>query len=397
MTSSAPIPRRRRSRRLLSLLAVLVVVALLATEVGFRIADWRAGRDASFFMPRDFSTGMYMPHPSLGYVLRPGYESTTGIQVHINALGMRGPEAAVVKAPGVFRILCLGGSTTFGSAASRDDATYPAQLQLLLDEAVASGRVIDGRSFEVLNCGVGSWNSGDTLINLELRLLDLQPDAILDYDCVNDLLLIQARDFRSDYSHIRRPPPIHEVTPFERFLLGHVRTYAHLARGTNPEAQFLGLAAWVFVDGWRERLVPSSEWINEAGLSTLARNLTNIVAVSRAHGIVPVLSSFAVRSSAGVGADGLGRVMPRANAVIRDLAVQLDVPIVPAAERLSDQEPLFRDWMHFNDEGERRHAEVVLSYLVQQELFGLTARPPNRKRRRVRPARPDVDALAQRA
>ena len=367
---------------------MLVLTALLATEIGFRIADWRAGRDASFFMPRDFSTGMYMPHPSLGYVLRPGYDSTNGLQVHINALGLRGPEVDAVKAPGVFRILCLGGSTTFGSGASRDAATYPAQLQLMLDEAVAAGRVVDGRTFEVLNCGVGSWNSGDSLINLELRLLDLQPDAILDYDCVNDLLLIQSRDFRSDYSHIRRPPPIHEVTPFERFLLGHVRTYAHLSRGTNPEGQFLGLAHWVFVDGWRDRLVPSGEWINEAGLATLARNLTNIVAVSRAHGAVPVLSTFAVRSSAGVGADGLGRVMPRANEVIRNLAVLIDVPLVPAAEVLQDQEALFRDWMHFNDEGERRHAQVVLTYLVQQELFGLTARPPGRKRRRLAPARP---------
>lgn len=380
MTNSEPAPRRRRPRRLLSLLAALGLVALLATEVGFRVADWRAGRDASFFLPRDFSSGMFMPHPSLGFVLRPGYDSTAGSQIHINALGMRGPEVAAEKPPGVFRILCLGGSTTFGTGASSDAATYPGQLQRLLDEAVAGGRVVEGRSFQVLNAGVGNWNSGDSLINLELRLLDLQPDAILDYEAVNDLLLIQASDFRSDYSHIRRSPPIFQVTPFERFLLGNVRTYAHLARGTDPEGQFGTLSAWVFVEDFRDRLVPSSEWINEAGLSTLTRNLTNLVAVARAHDIVPVLSTFAVRNTAGAGSDGLGPAMQRANELLLGLAGELDVPIVPAAERLEDKPELYNDWMHFNDAGERRHAEVVLAYLVQQRLFGLASRPTAQKR-----------------
>ncbi|HEX5010933.1 MAG TPA: SGNH/GDSL hydrolase family protein [Planctomycetota bacterium] len=380
MTSSTPNPRRRRPRRLLSLLAALALVTLLATEVGFRIADWRAGRDASFFLPRDFSSGMFMPHPSLGFMLRPGYDAAVGNQVHINALGMRGPEVDRVKAPGVFRIVCLGGSTTFGRSASGDAATYPGQLQRLLDEAVTDGRVVEGRTFEVLNAGVGNWNSADSLINLELRLLDLQPDAILDYEAVNDLLLTQSSDFVSDYSNIRRSPPIVKVTPFEHFLLSHVRTYAHLARGTDPEEQFGTLSAWVFVDDFRDRLVPSSQWINEAGLATLARNLTNIVAVARAHDIVPVLSTFAVRNSEGETSDDLGPAMKAANDTLRALAVQLDVPIVPAAERLQDQPELYKDWMHFTDRGERRHAEVVMACLVQQQLFGLSTRPTAQKR-----------------
>jgi hypothetical protein len=378
LTNLAPtsLPRQRRPRRLLSLLAALLAVSLLALEVGFRVQDWRAGRDASFFLPRDFSDGMFMTHPSLGYVLRPGYDSNSpGSQIHINSLGMRGPEVDAAKPPGVFRIVCLGGSTTFGTGASHDAATYPAQLQQLLDETVANGMAVEGRTFQVLNAGVGNWNSGDSLINFELRLLDLQPDAILDYDAVNDLLLIQARDFRSDYSHIRRAPPIVLITPFERFLLAHVRTYAHLMRGTNPEGQFQSLSAWVFVDDFRDRLVPSAEWINEAGLDTLGRNLTSLVAVAHANGIVPVLSTFAVRDTAGgKGSDGLGPAMKRANNLLRDLAERLAVTIVPAAELLQDQPDLYTDWMHFNDKGERRHAEVVLATLLQKHLFGLTAR-----------------------
>jgi hypothetical protein len=138
------------------------------------------------------------------------------------------------------------------------------------------------------------------------------------------------------------------------------------------------------VDDFRDRLVPSSQWINEAGLGTLARNLTTIVAVARAHGIVPLLSTFAVRDTAGAGSDGLGPAMKRANDLLRELAAQLEVPIVPAAERLQDKPDLYKDWMHFNDQGERRHAEVVLACLAQQKLFGLGGRPsPPRRRRRA--------------
>jgi hypothetical protein len=107
---------------------MLVLITLLATEIGLRVADWRAGRDASFFLPQDFSAGMYMPHPSLGFVLRPGYDSAGPCQIHVNSLGLRGPEVDPVKPPGVFRIVCLGGSTTFGTGASRDAATYPGQF-----------------------------------------------------------------------------------------------------------------------------------------------------------------------------------------------------------------------------------------------------------------------------
>lgn len=376
MSMATPPARRRRPRRVLSLLVALVLVGAVGVEVALRVQDARAGRDAAFFLPPDFSTGMFEPHPSLGYVLRPGYDRNDGYQVHVNALGLRGPEVEAAKAPGVFRIFCLGGSTTFGTGASSDAATYPAQLQVLLDEAVARGRAPPGRSYQVLNAGVGNWTSADSLINFELRLLDLEPDAILVYDAVNDVRLAQSRQFRTDYSHIRRPPPIVQVSALERFLLGHVRTYAHLVRGTDPAKQYRTLAAWVFVEDYERQLVPSTEWVNHDGLRALTRNLSNLVAVARHNGVEPVLSTFATRDPAGgPGSADLGPVLAVANDGIRELGERLAVPVVPAAERLDGQAELYQDWMHFNDRGERRHAQVVMAFLVQQRLFGLGGQP----------------------
>jgi hypothetical protein len=376
MTETPPRVRRRGPRRLLSLLAALALLTFVAAEVALRVQDARAGRDAAFFLPPDFSSGMYEPHHALGYVLRPGYERNEGSQIHVNALGLRGPEVDRAKAPGVFRIACLGGSTTFGTGASSDATTYPAQLQVLLDEAVARGQAPAGRTFQVLNAGVGNWNSADSLINFQLRLLDLEPDAILVYHAANDVRLIQSHLFRSDYSHIRRPPPIVQVSPLERYLLTHVRTYAHLARGTDPGEQYGSLSALVFADGFQEQLVPSTEWINRSGLATLTRNLASLVAVARHHGVVPVLSTFAVQDPAGgPKSAGLGPVLAEANTAIEELGRDLSVPVVPAAERLNGRHELYQDWMHFNDRGERRHAEVVLAFLLRERLFGLDTHP----------------------
>ncbi|HTE06258.1 MAG TPA: SGNH/GDSL hydrolase family protein, partial [Planctomycetota bacterium] len=251
--------RSRRPRRsAVGLVLVLLATAFLATEVAFRISDAMAGRDASFYLPQDLSSRMYDPHPYLGMVLRPGVSGGGKYKYHINALGMRGREITREKPPGVYRIACLGSSTTYGTGATSDEFTYPARLEMLLNKISAAGGTDDGRIYEVLNCGVSGWNTADSLVNLELRILDLQPDAVLAYDAANDGRIIQARGFVSDYSHMRRPPPIVKLPALEQFLLGHVRTYARLTHGTDPEKQFGGLAEWIFVDNYRALQVPST-------------------------------------------------------------------------------------------------------------------------------------------
>ena len=49
--------------------------------------------------------------------------------VNINSFGFRGPEISMEKPADTFRIFVVGGSTTFGSAATCDDNTVPGYLQ----------------------------------------------------------------------------------------------------------------------------------------------------------------------------------------------------------------------------------------------------------------------------
>jgi lysophospholipase L1-like esterase len=73
-----------------------------------------------------------------------------GVDVRINALGLRGGEVTTTPAPGRLRILMLGDSLTFGWGVAEPD-TVPRRLELLLRDA--------GIEAEVLNAGVGNTNT----------------------------------------------------------------------------------------------------------------------------------------------------------------------------------------------------------------------------------------------
>ncbi len=73
-----------------------------------------------------------------------------GVDVRINQLGLRGPNAHTPKAPGVYRVLLLGDEKTFGWRVP-EEKTYAALLQKQLDQYFVG-------KFEVLNAGVPGYN-----------------------------------------------------------------------------------------------------------------------------------------------------------------------------------------------------------------------------------------------
>src|SRR5439155_640014 len=118
--------------------ALLLAIAPLALlEGGLRLAGWPTERVRSFgkllnFDPQSFAAAVG--------VFRPGAHSTVlwppelAYQVHINALGLRGPEIARTPPPGRTRILALGDSMTFGYYLEEGE-TWPARLEALLRAA----------------------------------------------------------------------------------------------------------------------------------------------------------------------------------------------------------------------------------------------------------------------
>jgi lysophospholipase L1-like esterase len=78
-----------------------------------------------------------------------------GARVHLNALGVRGPDVPAAPAPGATRLLFLGDSVTWGGSYVDDDALFA---------AIAARRLAaDGRPVEWLDAGVNGWGPENVL------------------------------------------------------------------------------------------------------------------------------------------------------------------------------------------------------------------------------------------
>jgi lysophospholipase L1-like esterase len=356
----------------LSIFSVLFILG--GCEVIFRIYDANRGltiRDHQF----QTSNSGYVKHPHIGIVHRVPWNWENDIV--INHLGFRGvtPES-IEKTDGAYRIICIGGSTTFGVVA--EDETYPVQLSNILNDEV------EGRTIEVINAGVSSYTTVESLINLELRLLDYQPNMIVIYHAINDLRGNWIPNFKSDYTHYTKS-------------WEYETTSEYLAKFEDVGDSFLeenSVFYWIV----RNRL---QNWVLSRIINThpdnyitepvrefktakpFKRNILNMIAIAKLHGIEVVLSSFALNLSKdwpdekkqkyfieqnpfNMSPNSIDETIDGIeahNTVIREIAGATNVIFVDNGGIIPADESLFTDAMHPNAAGNallaRNIADVI--------------------------------------
>lgn len=184
-------PPRRRTGLVLDILFGLVVLVLFfgLTEIAARLVSdpappspGQAVTHQIFFNndnQRD-ETFVIQPDPVLGYRLAaPAAEGTF--------VDSRGRVFARQKPPDVLRVVCLGGSTTYGVGVDDRRYAYPALLQRLFDLSL-SGRPV---RVEVINAGMMGYHGWHSLIRVATELGELSPDLYLVMDGLNDVCAIQ--------------------------------------------------------------------------------------------------------------------------------------------------------------------------------------------------------------
>lgn len=119
----------------------------------------------------------------LGWELVPSAEiKGEGVTYNINSKGFRGPEFNAEKAPGGFRVLCIGDSMTFGLGL-QDDRTFPARLEQILKKYNPKA--------DVINMSVPGYNTRQELNLFNTRGIGYNPDAVILGYCRNDLVNFQ--------------------------------------------------------------------------------------------------------------------------------------------------------------------------------------------------------------
>ena len=88
--------------------------------------------------------------------------------ININSLGFRGTDFEITKDPNTYRIIMVGGSTTFGSGSTSDNTTIPSFLQNEFQK--------NNFDVEVINAGVGAADSSEEAYKIRNMYKKFDPD-----------------------------------------------------------------------------------------------------------------------------------------------------------------------------------------------------------------------------
>jgi lysophospholipase L1-like esterase len=264
-------------------------------------------------------------------------------ELHTNNYGFRDAEVPMPKPAGVYRIVCLGGSTT--EEGPTVDLTYPNLLERELNQRCGAG------PFDVINAGI----PGAQAIHAKMRLPDymaLAPDLLLVYIGANDLT----------HFHLRRW--VEAAQPWQKLLRcsRFIRRHGH---------------------GW---LLPSLVE-QEADLrDTTLKRLAFIAEYGRAHGVAVVLCSFAgprvealtrqerdyyefvnARYWGGEYVDiaAYCRLLVRFNRKLEAMCRDQGILYVPVAEEFKGGADCFSDICHMRNKGIEQKAAIIFRHLVE--------------------------------
>ena len=167
-------------KTVLALFALLMVAFML--ELALRMVYHRS---------LDFSMEMWkyavqlkreVPNPNLRFTHKPnGHAFLMGQDVSINSQGLRDYEYPLQKPPGVYRILMLGDSTTFGWGVALSDTTAK-----ILERELNAQNIPGYSRFEVINSGVGNYDTVQEVTYYKTRGRDFHPDLVVLGYFIND-------------------------------------------------------------------------------------------------------------------------------------------------------------------------------------------------------------------
>lgn len=287
----------------------------------------------------------FRPHPYLSYALNETFLGADGLNRH-NPHGCRGPDFAVPKPAGIFRIVCLGGSTTYETGVRADLEAYPARLEALLRSRGLA-------QVEVVNAGVPGYNSFESSLLLQLRVLEWQPDLVLYYDNTNDVhpRLVEPALFAGDNAGYRRAWD-DDVRWWDRSL---VVRWLGVQTGFSPRNALVDRATWTeHAARDREGALASNPplWFR--------RNVETMATLCAARGVQLALASWAWSPEKGdFASEALWQgAFAEHNAVLAEIARVRGLPWFDVQPRMPTEAALWTDGAHVNERGAQRKAEI---------------------------------------
>lgn len=261
-------------------------------------------------------------------------------RIATNSHGFRDEEVALPKPAGLYRIACIGGSTTVEGWTNA--TTYPALVQERLSAALGPGTV------EVLNCGISSFTTDRELQRLP-DVLALQPDLVLEYGCINDITALVPRLMQdaSPWQNLLARSQLLLRVLDERLLPSDAAVEARLTRRTFANLEAIA-----------ERAAAAGA---EVGfLSFAATHPERLSGDERAYVDFTMRVDF---EGGRIGLNGYRRWVDLYNRMLEDFCRQRGYLYIPLAEEMPGEMEWFADFCHMTESGIARKAEIVAAHL----------------------------------
>jgi lysophospholipase L1-like esterase len=316
---------------------------------------------------RPGASSNYTEHHYLNYALNPGMPYGDARQYE-PLFRIRRSEPIRERGSVRWRVLVLGGSTTFGERLPNEQDTWVHQLEDLV-------RGCYGPDVDVLNGGVGGYTIAENLIHYVTLLTQLSPDVVLLYTGINDVHPRLFDRLAHDYANYRLPwrsagsilPPVNGSLKWF-----HPYRYYFLANEIIPlQTEGIGgLTARPYPpsDQWPASLDANGPEVYRDYLETLSRL---ILAQGRRVGIL--LQYFHETTDSD---SVFARGVQQHNRVNQEIAVELKIPLASEiAEGNSFRAGDTFDSCHFTATGSERMAGLVFAFLKRSDLLPRLTRP----------------------
>jgi len=374
---SSSSPKTRNVLGLLGRLLLIAVILLAALEIGARLLSDPQSNPGLHRLTQDYGRLLshgpdwirFIPDKELSYALRPHFSLDTrdgSGQTRHNAAGFRGPGEFGPKSDNTLRILCFGGSTTYGVGVGDDRHTYPAQLETVLS---GPAREAGWDTVEVFNLGVGGYTSREILGTMKRTIPELDPDMVLIQNAINDVIPRFYPDFAADYHHFR--------TPFTELRTDTWRQIAYRSHLWLTIAQRAGWVKPLSLQSQTQRPMPGVDealtQLDQNPTSAFTDNLRAMIDLAReADAAVWLLTQpyfdspqFAAPDEASRRLEsGYRKGLLQHTTAVEALALELSVGLIPLHDDMPRQAALFTDPIHMSARGNMVKAELIGGRIV---------------------------------
>jgi lysophospholipase L1-like esterase len=295
------------------------------------------------------------------------YTNSRGQEFRINSKGFVGPEFDDQPRPGVYRIIALGDSCTFGTGLWQSN--YSSILERLVNREAPS------RRFEVINAGIEGYNSTFALSRIRDELLRYGPHLVIIYIGWNDLM-------KTDPEHASRVDEYswlaelldwsYLIKAYKRLLFVNLRPL--LLRPSSAEDPGDARAFDSFVPArYRSNLEGMIRLLRRHGVEVL---LVTLPTVARPGMTGEDLRRAGVFFPYFAGAYGVSRLLSLHRAYNRTIVevgrregVEV-VDLVAAFEPIKERTTYFWDTMHPSEKGHALIAETLFERIRELQHRG---------------------------